>query len=102
MIITGCYIAARAQYFGLSDRSVIEPGRRAALVLIAGDPLQDIRATRLLKRIWCVGIEVKPIESGSGDFLKFDPNYCILILIVGRYLTVPKETVTRPPEMYKT
>ncbi|KAG2173469.1 hypothetical protein INT44_007060 [Umbelopsis vinacea] len=50
-----------AQYFGLSDRGVIEPGRRADLVLIAGDPLQDIRATRLLKRIWCAGIEVKPI-----------------------------------------
>ncbi|KAI8582033.1 hypothetical protein K450DRAFT_285304 [Umbelopsis ramanniana AG] len=54
-----------AQYFGLNDRGVIEPGRRADLVLIAGDPLQDIRATRLLKRIWCAGIEVEPIMPES-------------------------------------
>jgi imidazolonepropionase-like amidohydrolase len=54
-----------AQYFGLNDRGVIEPGRRADLVLISGDPLQDIRATRLLKRIWCAGIEVEPIKPES-------------------------------------
>ncbi|KAI9289222.1 putative hydrolase [Umbelopsis sp. AD052] len=50
-----------AQYFGLTDRGAIELGRRADLVLIGGDPLQDISATRLLKRIWCAGIEVEPI-----------------------------------------
>ncbi|KAG2180310.1 hypothetical protein INT44_003312 [Umbelopsis vinacea] len=58
-----------AQYFNLDDRGVIEPGRRADLVLIGGDPLQDIRATRLLKRIWCAGIEVEPIKPGSGGCL---------------------------------
>jgi imidazolonepropionase-like amidohydrolase len=46
-----------AQYFDLKDRGVIEPGRRADLILIAGNPLEDIKATRLLKRIWCAGIE---------------------------------------------
>jgi imidazolonepropionase-like amidohydrolase len=46
-----------ARYFGLGDRGVIEPGRRADLVLIGGDPLQDIRATRSLRRVWCGGIE---------------------------------------------
>jgi hypothetical protein len=30
-------------------------GRRADLVLIDGDPLQDIRATRSIRRIWCGG-----------------------------------------------
>jgi len=34
---------------------VIEPGRRADLVLIDGDPLQDIRATRSIRRVWCGG-----------------------------------------------
>jgi imidazolonepropionase-like amidohydrolase len=46
-----------AHYFGLHDRGVIEPGRRADLVLIDGDPVADIRATRLIQRVWCAGVE---------------------------------------------
>jgi imidazolonepropionase-like amidohydrolase len=46
-----------AKYFGLHDRGVIEPGRRADLVLIDGDPVADIRATRLIRRVWCAGVE---------------------------------------------
>jgi imidazolonepropionase-like amidohydrolase len=46
-----------AKYFGLHDRGVIEPGRRADLVLIDGDPIADIRATRLIQRVWCAGVE---------------------------------------------
>ncbi len=46
-----------ALHFGLPDRGSIEPGRRADLVLIEGDPLQDISATRNLKRVWCGGQE---------------------------------------------
>jgi len=49
-----------ARYFGLADRGVIEPGRRADLLLIDGDPLRDITATRSIRRIWCGGIEVVP------------------------------------------
>ena len=49
-----------ARYFGLPDRGVVEPGRRADLVLIDGDPLRDITATRSIRRIWCGGVEVKP------------------------------------------
>jgi len=49
-----------AHYFGLADRGVIEPGRRADLVLIAGNPLHDITATRSIRRIWCGGAEVAP------------------------------------------
>ncbi len=49
-----------ARYFGLADRGVIEPGRRADLVLIDGDPLQDITATRSIRRVWCGGTEVQP------------------------------------------
>ena len=51
-----------ARYFALEDRGVIEPGRRADLVLIDGDPLQDIRATRSLRRVWCGGIEHEPAD----------------------------------------
>jgi imidazolonepropionase-like amidohydrolase len=46
-----------AQHFGLHDRGVIEPGRRADLVLIDGDPIADIRATRQVRRVWCAGVE---------------------------------------------
>ncbi len=50
-----------ARYFQLEDRGVVAPGRRADLVLIAGDPLTDIRATRNIDRVWCAGIE--PVRS---------------------------------------
>jgi imidazolonepropionase-like amidohydrolase len=49
-----------ARYFGLTDRGVIGPGRRADLLLIDGDPLQDIKATQSIRRIWCGGAEVVP------------------------------------------
>jgi imidazolonepropionase-like amidohydrolase len=49
-----------AQYFGLSDRGAVEPGLRADLVLIDGDPLADIRRTRKIQRIWCGGVEHTP------------------------------------------
>ena len=46
-----------AQHFGLHDRGVIEPGRRADLVLIDGDPIADISTTRQIRRVWCAGVE---------------------------------------------
>lgn len=49
-----------ARHFGLTDRGAVEPGLRADLVLLEGDPLADIRATRRITRIWCAGIEVTP------------------------------------------
>jgi imidazolonepropionase-like amidohydrolase len=49
-----------AEYFGLNDRGVIEPGRRADMVLIDGDPVQDIKATQSIRRIWCGGAEYRP------------------------------------------
>ncbi|MFI6172029.1 amidohydrolase family protein [Nocardia sp. NPDC051052] len=48
--------ALPAQYFGLPDRGAIAPGLRADLVLIDGDPLADIHATRAISRVWCGGI----------------------------------------------
>ncbi len=47
-----------ARYFRLSDRGVIEPGRRADLVLVDGDPTVDIAATRRIQRVWCAGVEL--------------------------------------------
>jgi imidazolonepropionase-like amidohydrolase len=47
-----------ARYFGLADRGVIAPGRRADLVLIDGDPVQDIGAVGRVAAVWCAGVPV--------------------------------------------
>ena len=47
--------AAPADVLGLRDRGRIEPGRRADLLLVDGDPADDIRATAAIERIWKAG-----------------------------------------------
>jgi imidazolonepropionase-like amidohydrolase len=47
-----------AGHFGLSDRGVIAPGKRADLVLIDGDPLGDIGAVSNIAGVWCAGVPV--------------------------------------------
>lgn len=47
-----------AEQFGLNDRGRIEPGLRADLVLVDGDPLKDVSETQRMKRVWCCGMEV--------------------------------------------
>ncbi len=49
-----------AGYFGLRDRGAIMPGMRADLVLLAGDPTADIRATRQIRQVWCAGVTRYP------------------------------------------
>jgi imidazolonepropionase-like amidohydrolase len=46
-----------AKKLGLLDRGIIRPGMRADLLLIGGNPIVDIRATRDIKRVWLAGIE---------------------------------------------
>ena len=48
-----------AEYFGFTDRGVIEAGRRADLLLIDGDPTQDIAATRAIRNVWVAGVKVR-------------------------------------------
>lgn len=48
--------AAPALHFGLHDRGRIAPGLRADVVLVEGDPKQDITATRAIRRIWRRGV----------------------------------------------
>lgn len=54
-----------AGVFGLGDRGAVRPGLRADLVLLDGDPLTDIRATRRIRRIWCGGVECTPSPAGA-------------------------------------
>ncbi|WP_411074911.1 amidohydrolase family protein [Streptomyces sp. cmx-4-7] len=49
-----------AQAFGLRDRGAVRVGNRADLVLIDGDPLADITATRAVRRVWVGGAEYVP------------------------------------------
>jgi imidazolonepropionase-like amidohydrolase len=44
-----------ARVFGLADRGRLAAGQRADLVLVSGDPLADITATRAIERIWRAG-----------------------------------------------
>jgi imidazolonepropionase-like amidohydrolase len=53
-----------AQYFGLADRGVIAPGKRADLVLIDGDPVTDISAIGNVAAVWCAGRPVAGVPAG--------------------------------------
>jgi imidazolonepropionase-like amidohydrolase len=46
-----------ARKFGLNDRGEIAPGKRADLLLVKGDPTQDITATRDIVAVWKVGVQ---------------------------------------------
>ena len=46
-----------AEWFGLGDRGVIRVGARADLVLVKGNPLEDISATSNIQRVWIGGVE---------------------------------------------
>ncbi|MFD3457602.1 amidohydrolase family protein [Streptomyces sp. NPDC058691] len=48
--------AAPARAFNLPDRGHAAPGQRADLLLVSGDPLTDITATRAIERIWRAGV----------------------------------------------
>ncbi len=48
-----------ADYFGFTDRGVIATGRRADLLLVDGDPTQDIAATRAIRGVWVAGVNVR-------------------------------------------
>jgi imidazolonepropionase-like amidohydrolase len=48
-----------AAFFGFTDRGVIDSGRRADLLLVEGDPTQDIAATRAICGVWAAGVRVR-------------------------------------------
>src|SRR5690606_37643541 len=47
-----------ARTFGLSDRGRIAPGMAADLLLVNGDPTQDVLATRDIAGIWKRGVRM--------------------------------------------
>jgi len=72
--------SAPARAFGLEDRGRIAPGLRADLVLVEGDPGEDITATRAIRAVWKGGKTIdrprqelpesgQPMQAGSlADF----------------------------------
>ncbi|MBA3905095.1 MAG: amidohydrolase family protein [Pseudonocardiales bacterium] len=46
-----------ARHFDLAHRGAVVPGLRADLVLVDGNPLMDIAATRRIRHVWCAGTE---------------------------------------------
>ena len=47
-----------AEFLGLSDRGAIAPGKRADLLVVDGNPLDDIRNTRRIAGMYLAGKEV--------------------------------------------
>jgi imidazolonepropionase-like amidohydrolase len=61
--------SAPAAAFRLTDRGRIQPGARADLTLVEGDPTTDIRNTRNVVAVWKRGVHVDlaAAASRSGD-----------------------------------
>lgn len=47
-----------ARRFGFKDRGVIEPGQKADLLLVEGNPLEDIADTLNLHGVWRNGTKL--------------------------------------------
>jgi imidazolonepropionase-like amidohydrolase len=47
-----------AEWFRLGNRGAIAVGKRADMVLVGGNPVDDIADTKHVKRVWIVGEEV--------------------------------------------
>jgi imidazolonepropionase-like amidohydrolase len=54
--------ALTAKLFGWSDRGSIADGLKADLVLVEGNPLEDIDATLNLRGVWRDGVLAKAYE----------------------------------------
>ena len=67
--------ALPARRFGLGDRGRIAAGLRADLLLVAGDPTRDIRATRQIRAVWKNGhaIELRAAAAASSPASRLAP-----------------------------
>ena len=57
--------SAPARAFRLPDRGFIRPGMRADLLLVDGDPTNDIRDTRNIVAVWKRGARIHPHTSNA-------------------------------------
>ncbi|TMA11677.1 MAG: amidohydrolase family protein, partial [Deltaproteobacteria bacterium] len=54
-----------ATMLGISDRGTLEKGKRADLLVLAANPLDDIRNTRKLVSVWHEGREIQPLAASA-------------------------------------
>ncbi len=54
-----------AKHFRIPDRGVIAPGMRADLVLLSADPLEDIKNTRSIQKVWLAGQMFDPSAAAA-------------------------------------
>jgi len=54
-----------ATMLGISDRGTLEKGKRADLLVLAGNPLDDIRNTRKVVSVWHDGREIQPLVASA-------------------------------------
>ena len=47
-----------AEFVGLPDRGTLAPGKRADLLVLDANPLDDIRNTRRIAKFYLAGVEV--------------------------------------------
>jgi imidazolonepropionase-like amidohydrolase len=47
-----------AEFVGLPDRGTLAPGKRADLLVLDADPLDDIRNTRRIAKLYLAGSEI--------------------------------------------
>ncbi len=57
--------ALPARFFGLNDRGLLEPGRRADLLVVDGNPREDISATLAIHAIWQGGQPMARIQAAA-------------------------------------
>ena len=79
--------SAPARAFALRDRGRIAPGLRADLVLVEGDPTQDIRATRRIAAVWKQGVRL------DDQFLNTPPRVRVETAVDAPKVPAPKQTV---------
>ena len=55
-----------AQFMGLGDRGVLAPGRRADILVLDANPLDDITNTRRIAKFYLTGAEVDRAKLAAG------------------------------------
>ncbi|KAH8673297.1 putative hydrolase [Xylariales sp. PMI_506] len=55
-----------AKHFNLYDRGNIKPGHRADLILVQGNPAEDIKMISRIRKVWSGGNEIQPAPEGGG------------------------------------
>src|SRR6202158_1966015 len=61
------YHFSSSEHVYLSDRGRIAPGLRADLLLVRGDPTNDIKSTRDIVTVWKLGVKVDRVTYHPGS-----------------------------------